>query len=110
MTATCSVEHVYGRIALLMKDLFDNDGLPDTKAGELRAALDEYWETTCNGCGKPYCRFLKVTDWIEYLGYTSLADLIERYDYENGIGQIKPRKGVEPLKATWARRPGSYNP
>lgn len=110
MTATCSAEYIYGPIALLMKDLFYNDALSDTKAEELKVALDAYWEITCNECDKPHCQFLRATDWIEYLGYTSLADLVYHYEYEKGIGPIKRRKQIDPLKATWARRPGSYNP
>lgn len=110
MTAACNAKHIYGPIALLMKELFDSNCLSQSNADRLKAALNEYDRITCSECSKPYCPFLKTDDWIEFMGYTSLADVIYYYEDEGCIGPIKPRKGIDPLKAKWARRPGSYNP
>ncbi|MCA8495753.1 hypothetical protein, partial [Burkholderia arboris] len=111
MAAICSADGIYGEIASLMKELYDQGQLSEESSTRLVAALDKYWDIECDSeCSMPYCKFQKPSDWIEYMGYTSLADLICRYDYESGIQPIKQRRSIDPLKASWARRPGHYSP
>lgn len=113
MAESCKAKPECSTIRALMEELFRNDTLPEGKQAELKAALDGYWEIECpeNVCMViPYCPCAVASDWIEYLGYTSLGDLVDHYEYDEGIQPIKTRSSLDSLDAPWARRPGHYSP
>lgn len=111
MRKTCGAENIYAEIESLMRELYENRRLAKGNTARLREALDQYWDTECEfDCCMPYCKFKRPSDWIEYMGYTSLYDLLDQFEYRPRISPIKQRHSVDPLNATWARRRGHYNP
>lgn len=112
MANKCHVTGIHQTISDLLRDLTYNGLLPEAQQQVLIAALNEWSDVECpvESCEAAVCPYSKTADWIGYLGYTSLANLLEHYDHTNGIVPIKERCSVDPLDATWARRPGHYNP
>ena len=91
-----------------MGELYEHKRLAKGNTARLRKALDEYWLIECDfDCRMPYCQFKRPNDWIEYMGYTSLSDLLNKFEYKPRIKPIKQGGSGDPLRA---RRPGHYNP
>ena len=108
MKEICGAEHIYAEIASLMEELYEHKRLAKGNTARLRKALNEYWMIECDhDCRTPFCKFKKPIDWIEYMGYTSLADLLKKFEYESRIKPIKQGASGDPLSA---RRSGHYNP
>jgi hypothetical protein len=107
MATGCSASSIYPIISDLMRQLFHNSSLTDPQKLNLTEALDKYFDIECDVvCAMPQCPYTRPSDWVSFLGYTSLSDLLDHYDYEEGIAPIKVRGGIDTLRATWARRPG----
>lgn len=111
MSTGCSATGIYPLISALMRELFYDNSLSPQKQTELIEALDSYCDIECDvTCEMPQCPYARPSDWVSFVGYTSLSDLLDHYDHENGIVPIKRRGGIDPLKASWARRPGHFSP
>jgi hypothetical protein len=114
MTTRCDAERIFQPLHDLLKKLSDSELTAKNDKNELVNLLNEYWDIECpedNACTANTCSFAKPIDWVEYHGYTCLADLIYRYNYEDdGVMELKDRKAIDPLDAPWARRNGHYNP
>lgn len=92
-------------------ELFYNDTLSQKNQDALSNALDRYYDIECQvACEMPQCPYARPSDWVTSIGYKSLSDLLDHYDYEHGIAPIKSRSGIDLYRATWARRPGHFNP
>lgn len=111
MSSSCSATNIYLVISSLMRELFYRDSLSEKEQEQLVEALNSYYDIECEVfCEMPHCPYARPTDWVTSIGYTSLSDLLEHYDHDKGIVPIKSRRGLDTLKATWARRPGHYSP
>lgn len=115
MRIPCDAEKLYPKIEELIKKLCDNERLTKREDETLRASLDEYWQIECPFEGKfclpNQCPFATPQNWIEYEGYTSLADLLWYFEYEEIENlEVKEKRFIDPMDAHWARRCGHYNP
>lgn len=109
--SSCSAISIYPLIADLMRELFYQDALSDDKRKQLIKALDSYHDIECDAyCEMPQCPYVRPTDWVTSVGYTSLSDLLDHYEYKEGVVPVMGRKSLDALKAKWARRPGHYKP
>ena len=108
MKGICGAEHLHAEVASLMEDLYEHERLSKADTARLKKALDEYWMIECDHeCRMPFCKFQRPVDWIEYKGYTSLADLLNNFEYELQIKPIEQGAAGDPLRTS---RPGHYNP
>lgn len=109
----CDAEILFPEIEKLVKKLSDGNTLGENEDKSLRKFLDEYWNNIeCPfECRPNKCLYANPQTWIEYHGYTSMAELLWYFEYE-GIDTLKLRdkKSIDALDANWARRPGNYNP
>jgi hypothetical protein len=111
---SCDALTLFVDIESLIKKLSDKQlSIEDDKL--LRGLLDKYWSIDCpsdaSDCLPSKCPFADREDWIEYYGYTSLADLLNYFEYEDmEILQLKGRSGIDTMNAHWARRSGHFNP
>jgi len=114
MTTKCNAEVIFTDLHDLFKKISDEKLKSIKDKEKLIKLLDQYWEIECpedNQWTPRTCLYAKPINWIEFHGYTCMADLIKRYDYEeNGIIDLKNHKTIDPLKAHWACRNGHYNP
>jgi hypothetical protein len=108
----CETYDFYEEIHALLKDISDGvDPSPDKERG-LTVLLDRWDAISCpdTGCGPGSCPYARPIDWVEYHGYPTLYDLISGLDQSRSIRSIPKASGIDPLDATWAIRPGHYNP
>jgi hypothetical protein len=97
----------------LLRDLSLGNRPPTEPArARLTELLDLWNELTCAGCGSGSCPFRRRTaPWIEHEGYVNLYEVVVRLaDIQGPIDRVPPRDGLDAFDATWARRPGHYNP
>lgn len=112
MPSVCPVDHLASDAEQLLLQISDGKPPTDAQDQKLRKVLDEWWNTECTlRCDATFCMFKQSRGWVEHHGYRNLYDLIDHLEYEEVEEiKIKNRKSVELLKATWARRPGHYDP
>ena len=115
MEIPCEAEKLFPHIRELMKKLSDGKRLGKSDDRKLRELLDKYWDIDCpfdgRCCLPNKCSYANPETWIEYHGYTSMADLLSYFEYEDVDElDLEDKKSIDTLDACWARRPGHYNP
>lgn len=111
MANRCSAADIHPNIHELMSRLFYKGKLTESDISDLTSALDSYYDIECYiECKLPFCPYVKPCDWAEFLGYTSLSDVLDYYDHESGVGPVKKKDSIDTLDANWIRRPGHYSP
>ena len=112
MAIRCEAERYFPSIERLIKELSDGTVLRDDDDSTLRQLLNKYWKVECPfECLPNRCSYANPKTWIEYHGYTSMADLLANFEYEGkDVLELKDRNSIDTLDAHWGRRPGHYNP
>ena len=112
MQIQCEAERYFSSLEKLIKKLSDKTTLQDDDDRKLRNLLDNYWNVECPfDCVPNRCSYADPKTWIEYHGYTCMADLLLHFEYEElGVLELKDKKSIDALAAHWGRRPGHYNP
>ena len=110
MQIQCEAERYFPSLEKLIKKLSDGEILQEDDDSTLRKLLDNYWKVECPfDCLPNRCSYAYPNSWIEYHGYTSMADLLWHFEYEGiQILELKDRNSIDALDAP--RRPGNYNP
>ena len=114
MAIRCEAEELFPEIEKLIKKLSDGNTLGEDDDNRLRELLTKYWsiEECPFECLPTRCSYAKPETWIEYHKYTSMADLLYYFEYDEEIDtlELKDKKAIDTLDAHWARRPGHYDP
>lgn len=113
--ATCEESSLFDGLCHYLQKLSDGESLSFAEDKSLRRLLDRYWDSSCPA-GKPCrannCQFARIgVPWIEYHGYVALYDLLDHFNYVDVKPlRLKHRPSIDALDASWARRPGHFNP
>lgn len=115
MDIPCEAEKLFPNIEKLMKKLSDGKRLGKNDDKKLRELLGKYWDIECpfegQCCLPNRCSYANPETWIEYHGYTSMADMLWYFKYEEMDElKLKDKKSIDALDAHWGRRRGHYNP
>ena len=112
MQIRCKAENYFPNIERLIRQLSDGKALGEDDDNMLRRLLREYWNAECPfECVPNRCLYANPITWIEYHGYTCMADLLSNFEYDEiDTLDLKDRNPMDTLNAHWARRPGHYNP
>ncbi len=102
----------YDGIIILLKKVSDRIPLNRAEQKALKGLLDRWHSTVCPeaGCRPERCPFARPLDWVEYHGHARFCDLINSLDTSEPITSLPERRSIDPLSASWALRPGHYNP
>lgn len=109
----CRVGSMVDEFVGLLSDLSDERPPSDTARARLAELRDRWKREDCGeACVPGRCPFRRRTaPWMEHHGYVNLYELVDRLaDLVGPIDSIPHRDGLDAFDATWARRPGHYNP
>jgi len=112
MPKLCPVGHIADEMNALLRLLSERTELDADQDKRLRELIVEWDSILCEqGCDAKFCSFLRPYDWVTYLGYRHLYEVIGPLprDDETALA-VKPRKSFDALRASWAKRDGHYNP
>src|ERR1700722_11991272 len=110
--AYCETHEFFDEVSMLIKLISDSVSLSVGQKVRLKELLDNWDSIECPDarCRPEACPYARPIDWVEHHRYPTLFDLIEALDQSRPINTIPKAAGLDALDATWARRPGHYNP
>lgn len=108
----CPVDQSYYELEPLMSKLVYDGRLLRGEAKQMQMLIKQYMSVECDTwptrCPPGTCPFARPgPEWVGYLGYTSMNDVLRQYELTTKLEAPKPRRGFDAMKATWAQLPGS---
>ena len=112
MPKLCPVGHIAGEMNALLRQLSERTELDTDQDKRLNELIVEWDSVLCEqDCDAKFCSFMRPYDWVTYLGYQNLYEIIDRLPRDGETALIiKPRKSFDVFRASWAKRDGHYNP
>jgi hypothetical protein len=107
----CDVQHITPAILPLVRLLHDRSSLSQAERGKLARNIAAYEFSLCDApCRKGVCSLRTRIDFLSYLGYVDLKDLL---DHEpSGVKESNPylrrKRGVDAMSIKGLRLPGNY--
>lgn len=107
----CDVQHITSAILPLVRRLHDRSSLSQGERRKLGRNIAAYEFSLCDApCRTGICSLRTRVDFLSYLGYVDLKDLLdhEPSGVKNGSPYLRPKKGVDAMSIKGLRLPGNY--
>ena|SRR5690348_13933537 len=110
----CDAHEYFEELSILARKFVYEEGLDKGELARLRELLKLWNSTECpndaRDCVPGRCPYANPLDWVTYKKHEDLFSLLNNLEVTGMTITIKKRKSLDAMNATWARRPGHYNP